>query len=505
MSDSTDPIRTPPAHTSGITTVRRVAVNVMSLLTSDVLNKAATFVVYAMVGRCCGPRSFGQLSLGLLLLYTFQVFAAAGLPTLITRDVSKHRDLSGRYFVNACVITLGAFVLSLAALMGCVEVSGYPQDTSVIILLLGLGILPWSLATITESILRAWERMHVMMLVAIPVNLLRVGGCYGLLAAGHGVQSVAVLLLGCHLVTLLLEWLLLLRYVPLRDVSIDLAFCRDLLRGTWRFLGIDSLIALWGCINTVLLSWFSGEAAVGLFGAAWQLLIPVRMTLQAIVSSLFPIMCRRAEESRVRLQQITALTLEILAFITVPSCILLYFAAGPIISVIYGDQGFASSVLVLRIMVPVLLLQAVTSTLGQVLYSQRREHVTLRIVAIDVVFNLLVGIPLIYAFGLMGAAVSILLAWALNGLLHVLATRDCLAVDVGDRGRWKATLIWPVVAAGSAMAIAQAASKDLNVLVMSLVASSVYVVVLAAFVYAACRGTLGFRERFLLPLRETAT
>src|SRR3954463_4653308 len=86
------------SHESSIALMRRVVINAMSLLTSDVLNKAATFMVYALVGRYCGARAFGQLSLGLMLLYTFQVFASAGLPTLITRDVAKMPRSAGRYF-----------------------------------------------------------------------------------------------------------------------------------------------------------------------------------------------------------------------------------------------------------------------------------------------------------------------------------------------------------------------------------------------------------------------
>ena len=73
----TSPVREPES------VVARFAGNVASLLTSDVLNKATTFAIYAMVSRYVGMHSFGQLSLGLLLLYTFQVFATIGLPTLL--------------------------------------------------------------------------------------------------------------------------------------------------------------------------------------------------------------------------------------------------------------------------------------------------------------------------------------------------------------------------------------------------------------------------------------
>ncbi|MEX0612790.1 MAG: polysaccharide biosynthesis C-terminal domain-containing protein, partial [Pirellulales bacterium] len=285
-------------------------------------------------------------------------------------------------------------------------------------------------------------------------------------------------------------------------VSTDWAFCRDLLRRAWRFLGIDSLIAVWASINTLLLSWFAGEAAVGLYAAAWQLLVPVSMTFQAVVNGLFPILCRRADDNRERFRQLTVLLLEILTIVAVPGCILLYFGAGPIISAVYGDESFFRSVIVLRIMIPVLLLQAICNTFGQVLFSQRQEHVTLRIVAIDVVFNAICGTTLIYAFGLTGAAATLLLTWTLNAYLHVATTRRWLTDETGRGLAWNSTLLWRIVAAGCIMAGALAASDHLNFIVTSIFTSLLYLIVLGVLIYVACRHSIGVRERFLVPLKE---
>jgi O-antigen/teichoic acid export membrane protein len=267
-------------------------------------------------------------------------------------------------------------------------------------------------------------------------------------------------------------------------------------------LGIDSLLAVWGSTNTLLLSWFSGEAAVGVFAAAWQLLIPVSMTFQAIVNGLFPMMCRRADDSRQRFRQLTVLMLEILTVVAVPGCILLYFGAGPIISIVYGSEGFAASVLVMRIILPMLLLQAAALTFGHVLYSQRQEGLTLRIVAVDACFNAVCGTALVYAFGPIGAAVTVLLTYTVNACLHAAAARAFLVDDAGRGLSWHTTLIGDVVVAGCVMAAVFAASNHFNFFVTSIFTSVLYVGVLGVLVFVACRGPLGIRERFLVPLKE---
>lgn len=493
-----------PEHPNAVALVWRVVVNTMSLLTTDVLNKAATFVVYALVGRYCGARAFGQLSLGLTLLYTFQVFASAGLPTLIMRDVAKLPRLAGSYCANAAVIVFGAFLVNFVILVLLVLVSHYPHDTAEVILILGLGILPWSWATNIEAIFRAREEIHLLAIVAIPINVCRVAISYVILFRGGSVIDIAYVLLACQAAAMLCELAILLREIPVSEIRVTRAECADLLHRTWRFLGIDSLGAVLACTSTVLLSWFSSEVAVGLFGAAWQLLMPVRLVLLAIINSMFPMMCRRAAENNGRLQQFTVMMTELVILIAAPSSILLYFNAEQVIAFLYAHKDFSGAAPVLRIILPALLLQAIAGTFGQVLFSQHREHVTLQIVAIDVVLNIMFGVPLIYVFGLTGAAVSVLAVNVLNTWMHIWATRQVFAEQPGRTSPWRTSLVFYIVAACAAMAAAEAVFGGVNFIVACVLAVLLYLVVLMGLMFWACRGANGLRERFVFPLQEAS-
>ena len=84
--------------------LRTIGANALSILTSDVLNRATSFVLYAMVARHLGAFEFGRLSLALSLFYVFQVSAVAGLKTLIVREVAKDRSRTRLYFNNGCAI-----------------------------------------------------------------------------------------------------------------------------------------------------------------------------------------------------------------------------------------------------------------------------------------------------------------------------------------------------------------------------------------------------------------
>src|SRR5690606_10351183 len=74
----TKPMNPTHAKPNTRSSLLRVAGNAASLLTTDLLNKATTFVLYALIGRYLGAEAFGRFSLGLLLVYVFQVFASVG-------------------------------------------------------------------------------------------------------------------------------------------------------------------------------------------------------------------------------------------------------------------------------------------------------------------------------------------------------------------------------------------------------------------------------------------
>ena len=57
--------------------MRKLASNLLSLMTNDLLSRVTVFVIYALVARYLGPAAFGQLSLTLTLFYIFQVFSKA--------------------------------------------------------------------------------------------------------------------------------------------------------------------------------------------------------------------------------------------------------------------------------------------------------------------------------------------------------------------------------------------------------------------------------------------
>ncbi|HVX29355.1 MAG TPA: flippase, partial [Nitrolancea sp.] len=362
----------------------RIAANAASMLASDVINRATTFALYTLVARSLGAFEFGQLSLALTLFYTFQILAVAGLKTLVTREIAKHHERTDELLVNGSVVVLATALASMAVLAVFVWLMRYDASTAGVVLLLAAGLIPYALSAICEAVFQGWERMRLIAIANIPVNVIKIALAFAVLETGLGLNWVIGLLVGSYVAIVLIEWVLILWRITVPHVSFKWGVSVWLARSTVTFLGIDGIIAITGSLNVILLSKLRGETEVGLYNAGTQLMVPVSLIYASIVISVFPLMCRRYEPTLQGIKWIGERVIELMLSVALPTTVGLFLLSGTAIDLLYGS-GLRRAELSMQIMVWGLILSAMTSILGQVLVASLRERVTLRIVAIDLI------------------------------------------------------------------------------------------------------------------------
>lgn len=470
--------------------VRRMTANFASLLTSEVVNRATTFVLYALVARYLGAFQFGQLSLALTLFFVFQVLAGAGLKTFVTREVARDRRKTGQYLVNGSAIVVVSSLLSLAILMFLVRLLSYSAGTASAILLLSLGVLPFSLSTVNKAVFRAWERMHYIAWANVPVHIAKVGLALLLVRQGHGLFHLILLLLASYATILVLEWWLMLRHITRPRVSVDRHFCVGMIRSTTTFLGITGIVAINTSLDLLLLSRLTNETTVGLYSAGFQLITPLIVVYDTIMMSVFPEMCRRFASGLEGLKRLSAIMLELLLAIALPVVIGLFFLANQVLLFIYGDADFGLASPALRILVWALILVAFTHVLGRALVASLKEKVPLRIVVTSTLIKLLLGLMLVSQFGLLGAAATALLIALVEALMHYGAVSRLL-FQMPLRG-----LAWKPIAGGMCMAVWLALVQGQGLLLSAVSAGAVYAVSLLVLIVWSNGGLRQFTAKY---------
>lgn len=470
--------------------IARVSSNAVALLLSDGTTKAATFALYALVARHLGTLAFAQLSLALTLLYTFQVFALAGVRTLTAREVAKDKTKTEKYLVNGSIITIVASLVAIVMMWLFTRLMGYSSETSIIIFLLSLSLFSYSLSVLCEAVFQAWEKMHYTAYTNIPINLMTTIAAFILLSQGHGLYSLAVLYLVTSMVALCIRLWLLLRNIIRPHLSVDISAVVHMAKSASIFLGIDGCIAIWGSLNFVLLSKMGENADVGLFNAATQVIAPVTLIYQGIIASIFPIMCRKFEPNSHTLRPMAEYLTELLLIIAIPTAFGLFFLADSVAMLLYGNKDFLMAIGTLQVIVWTLVTTALTHVFGQILIASLRESLTLRIVVTNALINFVLGFILIYQFGLIGAAMTSVLVGIINLIQHYLPLAKLLPSKV------LLGLAWKPLVASCCMVLYFMMEKSDNGLFSIIPAATIYCSALFALAIWSSGGLDQFKMKY---------
>jgi O-antigen/teichoic acid export membrane protein len=460
------------------------------------MNRATSFVMYALVARHLGAQEFGQLSLAFSLFYMFQVFATAGLKVLVIRQVAKDRSQTSLYFINGCAIVAVSSFTSVAALFAFVHLMHYPGSTTLVALLLSLGLFPTAISAVCEGIFQAWEKMHFIAWVNVPANLAKIVATFLILTRSQGLYAVILLLLGSFFSVAAAEVWIVLRRFPARHASIDPAFALATFRSGITFLGIDGTLAIEGSVNVLFLSKLATVSEVGFYSAATQVMVPLFLVYQSIAQSIFPLMCRTLKDGLQNLKGIATQAIQILLTLALPAIAAIFFLGDWIISVLYKNPAFLQAVPALRIVAWTLVLQVFSNVLGQVLLTTHREKITLRIVVVDTLISLLVGWPLIKVFGLRGAALTLLVNRLAGCIQHYIPVSRLLAGIPLGRIVWKPMFAAACMAAYLGMTTNQAGTLRVGLALL------VYAGTLLALTILVSGGPRRFREKYVLLLSQ---
>ncbi|MFC2169333.1 flippase [Acidobacteriota bacterium] len=470
---------------------RRIFGNAVSILTSDVSNRVSTFITYALVARFLGVLEFGQMALGFTFFHSFQLLSVAGLKSLIIREVSKDRNKTELYLINASFVVFVTSILSITCLRLFAWIMGYSPETTSIIMILSIGLIPFSLSIICDALFQAREQMYHITFTNLIVNLVKLALLCLLLLKGASLYHVIILFIFAYTLALIIKLYFLLRLINRVGERFNLKFCLAMAKSSSTFMGINGVNAAMTSFNVILLSKYRGEAEVGLLSAASQLMVPVALMFESIIVSVYPAVCRSFEHSIHKLKLISERVLEVIVSIVLPSAIALFFLAGTLLVMLYGKKDFMQAGDVLQIIVWGLVLRAVAKVFGMVLIASMKERKTLRILTIDLLALVIFGFILVSRYGLIGSAITMLLVRIVDFVQHYISVSRIFSSLTLMR------LFWIQIVAASGMTICFLLMRGYNPITTTLLASIIYISILFAVMIFSLGGTNQFKARYM--------
>jgi O-antigen/teichoic acid export membrane protein len=157
-----------------------------------------------------------------------------------------------------------------------------------------------------------------------------------------------------------------------------------------------------------------------MLSAGFQLLHPIQIMYRSVGHSTFPPLVAAAKSGKSSVVNLVHSVLSLLIRIAFPACLVMFVFAGDFLDLVYSSKGFREGAFVLQIVAFSLLFDPLNPVLGHGLWAVGADRDMFRIVIINTVFNLVLGLVLISQFGLAGAAVCALVSSIVNTGQHYL-------------------------------------------------------------------------------------
>lgn len=382
---------------------RTIVRNFFSLSAGELAARLVHFAAFAHLARTLGTSEFGRLGLVLTVLSYLMIPVLQGLDSVGIRDVARDRTLLGRYAGNILTIRLLAAAATCGALAGALRWGGLDAVTRTLIERFSLTLFATAISV--KWAFQAAEEGRAVAVAGIVAQLGFAAGAFTVRGPQDLLLIPVYLLAGEMAGSLALAAAFFRRFGPFWP-QFRLRLWGVLLRESAPLAASTVLGTVLFNFDVLVLARFQPAEVVGLYTAAYKLVLVFATLLTLFQISLFPTLAR-AHGQRADLEGITGRVLRYVAAAFVP----LSFAGlllGPrLMEFLFGAEYAAGST-ALKILLWSLPWMAFRSVFRIILVSWNLQGLDLSAVLGGAVTNVALDLLLVPRFGITGAAVATL-------------------------------------------------------------------------------------------------
>jgi O-antigen/teichoic acid export membrane protein len=437
---------------------RTIAKNATVMMISQLVTWGLTILLTIFLPRYLGAAALGQFHLANSIWAILAIAVTFGMDILLTKEIARDSSKTGRLFGTTVILRLLLYAVALALLAGYLRLAGYPADTVAVIYIIGIGNLIWQFIGACQAVLQGLERMEYISLGLIVGKLFNTVASIILLLMGYGVLVIAAVTIGSALLNLVIQLFSMRRlhsgqyHWHVTDLlRFDRQLAASMLRASLPYLFSGIFLVVYMQIDVVIISLLVNEETVGWYGAADHLFGTFLFIPAVFMKAVFPALSRLYTNDPDALPRLMQRSFNLLLLLSVPIGLGLLVLANPIVLLLFG-RDFAGSGPVLAIFGLVLILTYQNILLGKFLISIDRQNAWTAVMAIATVATLPLDLILIpwcvrtFGNGAMGGAIAFVVT---EGAMLI---AGLWLLPAGSLGRSTASLASRVLVAGLLMA-----------------------------------------------------
>ncbi|MBE8539373.1 oligosaccharide flippase family protein [Geoglobus acetivorans] len=392
-----------------MTTVRRVAKNIIALASAELITKFLMFILIVLIARYLGDVGYGKYSFAMAFTSFFLILSDLGLSTLTIREVAREKELAGKYLGNLSLVKLVLSVVSFLLLVVIINLMDYPYDTKLAVYIAGAYVVVSSFTQFFISFFRAFERMEYETLVRVFEKIIAFILVVCLIYLGYGLIEIMLAYLVSGIFSFLIGGLIVLRKFAMPEFKVDVSFLKHAIKEALPFGLTAVFVVIYFKIDTVMLSVMKGDAVVGWYNAAYSIIDGLTALVAGSISfAFFPVMSRYAKSSKEMLKKVYFRAFLLLFSAGLTISVLVTIFADKIILILYG-QEYLNSILALRILIWAFFIICISTISSTLLNSVNKQNIVAMGTGLGATLNVILNLVLIPKYSYVGAAYATLI------------------------------------------------------------------------------------------------
>lgn len=378
--------------------------NMMFLSVAKVCTTILGFFYITLSARYLGPENYGILTFALALTGIFSVLANFGFDPLMVREVAKNQESASKFIVTGLVLKLVCGAVTVLGLFLIVSLLEEPGTAATVVNIMSLSVVLLAISNIFSNIYQAFHKMLFLSVTQVICSLSLLLFAVVGISLNLSVMFFALSYLFANLILLVLNILIVSHKLVNIRCSIDYQYLGKITKDAWPFALSAIFISIYYWIDSIMLSYMKGDQVVGLYGAAYNLMIYSLLVPVVFNTVIFPLMAS-STEMRDGLNRLFEHFLRYMIILSVTLGIFIIVFASQIVSFVYGIQ-YAQSATALQILIFSAMFIYLNSPFGRVLEILNKQRVIMVVTACGAVFNIIANLIVIPIYSFYGASLT---------------------------------------------------------------------------------------------------
>lgn len=400
--------------------IKKIKQNSIYSLLSISSRLIANVFIFLIIPRFYEPEVFGQFTFAHTLSNTLIILADFGFDVLLTIEVAKNKENASKIFQQFFTLK-GLFSFSAMIVMWVLAfVFNVTESSKNLIMIFSFFLIFTTLTNFFYALFKGFERFELetnvslimnFSLLTITIFLIYIRASIILLAVGFVLSRIIGFVAG-----------LFYSKKVLPKIMFQPSFKGfSNVKGNMLVFGFHLFFSyLFFQLDTILLALWKGEYFVGIYQAAFKLVMLPLIIPEILINVLLPVLSRMFKENSDK-WEITGLYMnKVLLMIVMPVSIILFIYAEQILNLIYGVK-YIEAISVLKIFSIIIFIRFALEPYALMLTTSNRQIIRLYVVIVATFLNFLLNFFMINQYGVNGAAIVSLITNLFVALLYIAA------------------------------------------------------------------------------------